>query len=171
MALLVLVLTVLAVSLLPPSQGPSFATEPARRAAVPTSTRTPTVARPTPTAKRTARRRSPKPKAARSRARARTKAKARKTARRQAARRRGKKLVKAQRVFRWRRYRAAVYYELLVQRGATTVYAARTAALSVRLPARLRLRPGTYHVVVRPGIPNDAGIILGPAIFEKTFTV
>jgi hypothetical protein len=80
-------------------------------------------------------------------------------------------LANTQRVFSWRRHAAAVYYQFYFQRGTTTIYQARTVKLSAALPARLKLRPGTYHVLVRPAIPSDAGIILGAAIVEKTMRV
>jgi hypothetical protein len=80
-------------------------------------------------------------------------------------------LAKTQRVFSWRRRAAAVYYQFYFQRGATTIYQARTVKLSVALPARLKLRPGTYQVLVRPAIPSDAGVILGAAIIAKTIRV
>jgi hypothetical protein len=80
-------------------------------------------------------------------------------------------LAETQRVFSWRRHTAAVYYQFYFQRGATTIYQARTVKLSAALPARLKLRPGTYHVLVRPAIPSDAGIILGAAIVAKTIRV
>jgi hypothetical protein len=71
-------------------------------------------------------------------------------------------------VVTWRRYPAAVYYSVYLQRGTTTLFQTRTVRRGAVLPAHLALRPGTYHVVVRPAIPNDAGIILGPTIFRKT---
>jgi hypothetical protein len=80
-------------------------------------------------------------------------------------------LAETQRVFSWRRHAAAVYYQFYFQRGATTIYQARTVKLSVALPARLKLRPGTYQVLVRPAIPSDAGVILGAAIIAKTIRV
>jgi hypothetical protein len=80
-------------------------------------------------------------------------------------------LAETQRVFSWRRHAGAVYYQFYFQRGATTIYQARTVKLSAVLPARLKLRPGTYHVLVRPAIPSDAGIILGAAIVAKTIRV
>jgi hypothetical protein len=90
---------------------------------------------------------------------------------RQAAKPKPRALGKAKRVFSWRRYRAAVYYQFYFQRGAKTIYQARTVKLRAALPARLKLRPGTYRVLVRPAIPSDAGIILGAAIVEKTMRV
>ncbi len=80
-------------------------------------------------------------------------------------------LTERQRVVSWRRRAAAVYYQFYFQRGTTTIYQARTVKLSVALPARLKLRPGTYHVLVRPAIPSDAGVILGAAIVTKTIRV
>jgi hypothetical protein len=35
----------------------------------------------------------------------------------------------------------------------------------------MKLRPGTYQVLVRPAIPGDAGVILGDAIVTKTIRV
>jgi hypothetical protein len=78
---------------------------------------------------------------------------------------------KTQRVFTWHRHAAAVYYQLYLRRGATTIYQARTVKLSTTLPARLKLEPGTYQVLVRPAIPSDAGIILGAVIVNKTMRV
>lgn len=80
-------------------------------------------------------------------------------------------LTMKQRVFSWRRRPAALYYQFYFQRGATTIYQARTAKPSVTMPARLKLRPGTYQVLVRPAIPGDAGVILGDAIVSKTIRV
>lgn len=167
-ALLLLVLTVLALSLLPPAQGPSFATEPTQRAGAPAPTQ-PRTARPKRTAKRAGARRAAKPKVKSPAAKARTKRAPRKPAKRHAAKPGLRTLGKTQRVVHWRRFPAAVYYELHLQRGTTTVYEARTIELSATLPARLRL--GTYHVLVRPAIPSDAGITLGAAIVDKTLKV
>jgi hypothetical protein len=80
-------------------------------------------------------------------------------------------LTSAQRAVSWRRDPAAAFYELYVQRGAETVYETRTARPSVVLPAGLALRPGRYQVLVRPAIPNDAGIILGASILRRTLRV
>ena len=80
-------------------------------------------------------------------------------------------LARTQRVFSWRRRAAAVYYQFYFQRGTTTIYQARTVKLRVALPARLKLKPGTYQVLVRPAIPSDAGVILGAAIIAKTIRV
>jgi hypothetical protein len=73
--------------------------------------------------------------------------------------------VRVERVFSWRRYRGAVYYQVHLQRGAKTVYEARTLQRTASI--RLKLRPGRYHAVVRPAIPSDVGIILGPTIMDK----
>jgi hypothetical protein len=72
-------------------------------------------------------------------------------------------LTRAQRVVTWARYPAAVYYAVYIQRGSKTVFQTRTERTRALLPARLTVKPGTYHLVVRPAIPNDAGITLGPA--------
>ena len=77
-------------------------------------------------------------------------------------------VARAERVFSWHRYRGAVYYQFYFQRGATTIYQTRTVLPTAALPGRLKIVPGTYHVVVRPALPSDAGISLGGAIFERT---
>jgi len=71
-------------------------------------------------------------------------------------------------VFGWPRYPGAVYYQLYLQQGARTIYQARTIRPTAALPARLKVVPGTYRVLVRPAVPSDAGIILGAAIVEKS---
>ena len=75
---------------------------------------------------------------------------------------------KAERVFGWPRYPGAVYYQFYLQQGARTIYQARTVRPTAALPARLKVVPGTYRVLVRPAVPSDAGIILGAAIVEKS---
>ena len=75
---------------------------------------------------------------------------------------------KAERVFGWPRYPGAVYYQFYLQQGARTIYQARTVRPTAALPARLKVVPGTYRVLVRPAVPSDAGIILGGAIVEKS---
>ena len=75
-------------------------------------------------------------------------------------------LTRAQRAVSWRRYPTAAYYEVYLRRGAKTLYETKTLRPSAMLPAHLTLRPGTYHVVVHPAIPSDAGIILGSAIYQ-----
>ena len=77
--------------------------------------------------------------------------------------------VKVERVFSWRPVRGAAYYQVLLQRGARTIYATRTSKRTASI--RLKLRPGRYHAVVRPAISNDAGIVLGPAIMDKIVRV
>jgi hypothetical protein len=74
----------------------------------------------------------------------------------------------AERVFGWPRYPGAVYYQFYLQQGARTIYQARTVRPTATLPARLKVVPGTYRVLVRPAVPSDAGIILGGAIVEKS---
>jgi hypothetical protein len=80
-------------------------------------------------------------------------------------------LAAKQRVFTWRRHGAATYYQLYFQRGAKTIYKARTVKLRLALPARLKLKPGTYTVLVQPAVTTDAGIILGPAVLAKKIRV
>jgi hypothetical protein len=75
---------------------------------------------------------------------------------------------KAERLFGWPRYQGAVYYQFYLQQGARTIYQARTVRPTAALPARLKVVPGTYRVLVRPAVPSDAGIILGAAIVEKS---
>jgi hypothetical protein len=77
--------------------------------------------------------------------------------------------VKVERVLSWRRYRGAVYYQVHLRRGAKTIYAVRTLKRTASI--RLELKPGKYHAVVRPAIPGDAGIILGPAIVDQIVRV
>ena len=89
----------------------------------------------------------------------------------QAAKPKARAVAKVQRVFSWHRAAAAVYYQFYLQRGAATIYQTRTVKLTAALPAHLKLRPGTYHALVRPAIPSDAGIVLGNAILEKTIRV
>jgi hypothetical protein len=80
-------------------------------------------------------------------------------------------LTAKQRVFSWRPHAAAAYYQVYLQRGPTTIYQARTVKLRVALPARLKLRPGTYKVLVRLALTTDAGIVPGPTIIAKTIRV
>lgn len=174
-----------AADLLSTSEEPTFVTTAVEQVAAPRPSRLSAVAGPRRQAKRSERRGKPaaeRVEAARGSVSAKARPKgttaARKTRGRPAtiastpkpaARPRG--LANTQRVFSWRRHAAAIYYQFYFQRGATTIYQARTVKLSAALPARLKLRPGTYHVLVRPAIPSDAGIILGAAIVEKTMRV
>lgn len=84
---------------------------------------------------------------------------------RQAAKPKGPAAVTFERAFSWRLHRGAVYYQVHLQRGAKTIYEARTLKRTASI--RLQLRPGKYRAVVRPAFPTDAGIILGPAILDK----
>jgi vancomycin resistance protein YoaR len=102
-----------------------------------------------------------KPRATRKAPATRTRAKSRES--KQALAPKPRTLTRAQRVVTWARYPAAVYYVVYIQRGSKTVFQTRTARTRALLPARLAVKPGTYHLVVRPAIPNDAGITLGPA--------
>jgi hypothetical protein len=100
--------------------------------------------------------------------------KARVSARREAAPKKvtsARMLPAVQRVFSWRRRAAAAYYQFDFQRGGKTIYEARTKKLRAALPARLKLRPGTYTVLVHPAVTTDAGIVLGPPIVVKTIRV
>ena len=86
-----------------------------------------------------------------------------------AAKPKARPAVKVERVFSWRPFRRAAYYQVHLQRGATTVYEVRTSKRTVSI--RLKLRPGRYHAIVRPAISTDAGIILGPAIVDTVVKV
>ena len=160
----------LALAFVPLSRGPSFVTTPVEQAAPAVPVRPPAVKRPEAAAKPkpTQPRRAAKPKKTRQgeRPAARTRTQPR-TAKR-APPPKPRTLTRAQRTIAWRRYPAAVYYQVYVQRGPKTLYETRTLRPGAVLPARLALSPGTYRVVVRPAIPVDAGIILGSAIFRKT---
>ena len=79
------------------------------------------------------------------------------------------RLIEVERAFSWRPVRGAAYYQVLLQRGATTIYEARNSKRTAAI--RLKLRPGRYHAVVRPAIPNSAGITLGSAIVDKIVRV
>jgi hypothetical protein len=164
-------LALLSLAFLPLSRGPRLTTTPLQRAAPATPARPPVTARPkraTPTHK--VRHAAPKPKVARTKRPVAAVKRSRPRPTRQAAPR-PRALARAQRAFSWRRFPSAVFYELHLQRGAETLYETRTLAPRVVLPSRLTLRPGTYHVYVRPAVPGDAGIILGPAILRRTIRV
>jgi hypothetical protein len=166
-ALVALVILVsLALELVPGSAKPTLATRRAEPAAPPSPNK--------PTSKRSAKR-AVKPKAVRK-----TKSKPVPTrspersappasAPKQVAKPKTRAAVKVERVFSWRLYRGAVYYPVHLRRGAKTVYQVRTLKRTASI--RLTLRPGRYHAVVRPAVPSDAGIILGPAIMDKIVRV
>jgi hypothetical protein len=167
-ALALAAVAVLSLAFLPLSRGPRVTTTPLRQAAPATPVRPPAAARPKRSAPtHTVTRARPKPKVAR----AKKPAAAAKRPRPRPTRRAApppRPLPRTQRVFSWRRYPSAVFYELHLQRGAETLYETRTLTPRAVLPAGLRLRPGTYHVFVRPAVPGDAGIMLGPAIMRRT---
>jgi hypothetical protein len=163
---------VLALAFVPQSRGPSFVTTPTEQAAPAVPLRPPAVVRPKaatkpkPTQPRRAAK--PKPRTVRRAERPAAKTRPKRRASKPTLAPKPRALTRAQRVVTWRRYPAAVYYAVYLQRGAKTVFATRTARPGTVLPAHLALRPGRYHVVVRPAIPSDAGIILASAIFRKT---
>jgi hypothetical protein len=164
-ALALAAIAVLSLAFLPLSRGPRVTTTPLRQAAPATPVRPPAAARPKRAAPtHTVTRARPKPRVARAK-------KPSAAAKRPRPTRRAapppRTLPRAQRVFSWHRYPSAVFYELHLQRGAETLYETRTLAPRAVLPAGLRLRPGTYHVFVRPAVPGDAGIMLGPAIMRR----
>jgi hypothetical protein len=162
---------VAALAFVPLSRGPSFVTTPVERAAPAVPVRPPVVTRakaatkpkPTPT-----RRANAKPKQTRQRERPAARTRPKRRASQPAPKPKPRALTRAQRVVSWRRYPAALYYAVYLQRGTKTLFQTRTLRPATVLPARLALRPGTYRVVVRPAIPSDAGIILASAIFRKT---
>ncbi len=80
-------------------------------------------------------------------------------------------IASGQRVFAWPRYPGAVYYQFYFQRGTRTIFQGRTVRPRAELPASLKVLPGVYRVLVRPAIPGDAGIILGPVIVTRTVRV
>jgi hypothetical protein len=168
------VLAELASSLLP-SESPSFVSERGRRAAVPARTQsTPAAALKPPTTHSTVGRASkPKPKPAAPATRIRTKRARPKPAAKPRAKPkpRARTLRRAERVLAWRRYAPAAFYVVYLRHGPTTIYRARTTRLTATLPARLKLRPGIYRVVVRPAVALEAGIVLAPAVAEKTIRV
>ena len=161
---------VAALAFVPQSHGPSFARAPVEKAAPAAPVRPPAVTRPKaapkPKPRPTPPRQTAKPKKVRQAPATRTRAKRREPKRAVAPKPRT--LTRAQRVVSWRRFPAAVYYAVYLQRGVKTLFQTRTVRPGTVLPARLALRPGTYHVVVRPAIPNEAGIILGPTLVRKT---
>jgi hypothetical protein len=168
---------VTALAFVPQSRGPSFGTTPVEQAAPAVPVRPPAVTRtkpPTkPKPKSTPPQRAAKPRKAprreRPAAKTRPKRHAAKPKPKPAPTPRG--LSNAQRVITWRRNPAAVYYVVYLQRGTKTIFATSSRRRRTVLPVRLALRPGTYHVVVRPAVPSDAGIILAPPILTKTMKV
>ena len=160
---------VAALAFVPQSHGPSFAKAPVDQAAPAAPVRPPVATRPNVAPK-------PKPKPAPPRQTAKpkkvqhapTRAKRSASKPKPAVAPKPRTLTRAQRVVTWRRFPSAVYYAIYLQRGAKTLFHARTVRAGTVLPARLALKPGTYHVVVRPAIPNEAGIILGPTLVRKT---
>jgi hypothetical protein len=161
---------VAALAFVPLSRGPSFVTTPVEQAAPAVPVRPPAVARPKAVTKPkpTPTRRAAKPRKTRQRERPAARTRTKRRTAQPAPAPKPRALTRAQRVVSWRRYPAAVYYAVYLQRGAKTLFQTRTVRPGTVLPARLALRPGTYHVVVRPAIPSDAGIILASAIFRKT---
>ncbi len=162
-------LGILALAFVPLSRGPSFVTTPVKQAAPSVPLRPPAVTRVEPATKPklTQPRRAATPKKTRQhKPPAGTGTKPRVSKPPPAPKPRT--LTRAQRAVSWRRYPTAAYYEVYLQRGSKTLYETKTLRPSALLPAHLTLRPGTYHVVVHPAIPSDAGIILGSAIFRKT---
>jgi len=161
---------VASLAFVPQSHGPSFVKAPVDETAPAVPARPPAVTRP-----RAATRPKPKPASPRQTAKPR-KARQAPATRTRATRRESKPavapkpraLTRAQRVITWRRFPAAVYYAVYLQRGVKTLFQTRTVRTGTVLPARLAFKPGTYHVVVRPAIPNEAGIILGPTLVRKT---
>src|SRR5262249_42456386 len=148
---------VTALAFVPQSHPPSFVKTPVDQSAPAAPVRPPAVTRPsaaaTPKATQTA-----KPSTTRQAPVTRTRAKPRRS--KPAVAPKPRTLTKAQRVVTWARYPAAVYYAVYIQRGSKTVFQTRTRGTRAMLPARLTVKPGTYHLVVRPAIPNDAGITL-----------
>jgi hypothetical protein len=168
-------LAFLVYSLLPAPKGPSLAAEPEQPPTPTAATSTPTNTASPDEPSSTGSDVKPKPaqKSETTKPKARTKPRALSPVPKRTAKPKPtpRALAKAQRVFSWRRYPGAVYYQLYLQQGAKTIYQARTVKPTAVLPASLRVLPGTYKVFVRPAVPSDAGIILGATILGKTVTV
>jgi hypothetical protein len=154
---------VAALAFVPQSHGPSLVQAPVDQAAPAAPVRPPVVTRPKVATKpkTTPPRQTAKPRTTRQAPATRTRAKRRES--KPALAPEPRTLTRTQRVVTWARYPAAVYYAVYIQRGLKTVFQTRTVRTRAVLPARLSVKPGTYHLVVRPAIPNDAGITLGPA--------
>jgi len=75
------------------------------------------------------------------------------------------------RVYIWAPTDGALYYRVEFLRNGKPFHAAETADPSLRLPATLRLPPGTYRWSVRPATVGAAGVVLQPAILTRTFEV
>ena len=148
---------VASLAFVPQSHGPSLVQTPVDRSAPAAPIRPPVVTKP----KTTPSRQTAEPRTTRQAPATRTRAKHRES--KPALAPKPRTLTRAQRVVTWARYPAAVYYAVYIQRGLKTVFQTRTVRTRALLPARLAVKPGTYHLVVRPAIPNEAGIILGPA--------
>jgi hypothetical protein len=159
-----------ALAFVPQSRGPFLVTTPVRESAPAVPVRPPAIQRPKAetTQKPAQPRPAAKPKKTPQGQRPAASTSPKRRASKPAAAPKPRTLTRAQRTVTWRRYPAAVYYEVFLQRGAKTLYEARTLRPSAVLPANLRLRPGMYRVLVRPAIPSDAGIILGSTILSKT---
>jgi hypothetical protein len=155
---------------LPKPQGPTLAARPEATAPVGTLSTTPAATAKTAPAEPRAK---SKPKDAPTRPKAPTESKPAVGASKRAAKpnSRPRAFTRAQRVFTWHRVPGAVYYQFYLQRGSKTVYQARTVRPTARLPVGLKVRPGTYRVLVRPAVASDAGIILGAAVLGKTVTI
>lgn len=162
---------ILSIAFVPLSRGPSLVTTPVKQAAPSVPLRPPAVTRVKPATKPKATQppRTSKPKVTRQSKRPATRTRPKRNDPKPAPKPRV--LTRAQRAVSWRRYPAAAYYQVYLQRGSKTLYATKTLRPSTVLPAHLALRPGTYRVVVHPAIPSDAGIILGSTIYRKTVKV
>jgi hypothetical protein len=154
---------VTALAFVPQSHPPSFVKAPVDQSAPAAPVRPPAVTQPKAAAKpkTTPPRQTAKPRTTRQAPATGTRPKRRES--RPARAPKPRTLTRAQRVVTWARYPAAVYYAVYIQRGSKTVFQTRTERTRALLPAHLAVKPGTYHLVVRPAIPNDAGITLGPA--------
>jgi len=155
---------------LPKPQGPTLAARPEQTTPASTLPTSPAVTAKTPPAEPKVK---SKPKAAPAKPNVRAKPKPATPAPKRAAKLKPKPLAltRVQRVFNWHRVPGAVYYQLYLQRGSKTVFQARTVRPTARLPAGLKIRTGTYRVVVRPAVGSDAGIILGAVVLRKAVTI
>jgi hypothetical protein len=77
----------------------------------------------------------------------------------------------AHRVYIWAPAKGALYYRVEFFRNGKPFHAAQTADPSLRLPAALKLPPGTYRWSVRPATVGKTGVVLRGAILTRSFRV
>ena len=75
------------------------------------------------------------------------------------------------RMYAWKPFSGAVYYQVSFVRNGAAFYATQTRTPRLRLPAGLKLGPGRYRWTVRPAIVADLGIRLADPIIRRAFMV